>query len=152
MKCLHLQGTILLILFGYTVNSQVNVPLNQHPTIKPTLFNQLPEKLICPVAVLQNIFDSNSNTRLDVKLANHFNVEGIVLERTTVTPQQLSINIRCTNFKNALLNISRVTHQDGSVTFTGRMISPAYGDVLLLCEEKGEYSFVKQKQLLSMVE
>lgn len=152
MKRLPLQGTLLLILLGFTATCQVNIPLNQHPVEKAALFNQLPEKLICPATILENIFLQKPNSRLNAKLSNQFSIEGIVLEKTFVTAQQLSINIRCTNFQNALFNISRITQQDGSSRFTGRIISPDHGDLLLLREEKGEYSFIKQKQLLSMVE
>jgi hypothetical protein len=152
MKRLHLQATIVFTLLGYMATCQVNIPLNQHPTEKPALFNHLPEKFICPIAVLQNIFSTNSNTRLSAKLGNQLTIEGFVLEKMSVTPQQLSINIRCTNLQNALFNISRITQQDGTFKFIGRIVSPAHGDVLLLCEEKGQYSFIKQKQLLSMVE
>jgi hypothetical protein len=152
MKRLPLQGTLLLILLGFTATCQVNIPLNQHPIEKTPLFNQLPEKLVCPAAVLENIFSQKPDSRLNAKLSSQFSIEGIVVEKTLVTAQQLSINIRCTNFQNALFNISRITQQDGSFRYIGRIVSPAHGDVLLLQEEKGEYSFIKQKQLLSMVE
>jgi hypothetical protein len=152
MKRLPLQGTILLILLGYSATSQINIPLNQHPVEKPALFNQLPEKFACPVSVLQNIFAADSNTRLNTKLSDQFSIEGIVLEKIPVSLQQVNINIRCTNFQDALFNISRITQPDGSYKFTGRIVSPAHGDLIVLTEEKGQYSFTKQKQLLSMVE
>jgi hypothetical protein len=152
MKILHLQGTIVLMLLVYTATCQVAIPLNQHPTEKPALFNQLPEKFICPAAALQNIFSASINNRFSTDLSSQLHIDGIVLDKVAVTPQQLSINIRCTNFQNALLNISRITQQDGSFKYAGRIVSPSHGDVLLLWEENGQYSFIKQKQLLSMVE
>lgn len=79
-------------------------------------------------------------------------VEGLVLAKVAITPQQLSINIRCTNYQDALLNISRITETDGSFTYIGRIVSPRHGDVLLLWQENGQYAFIKKKQLLTMVE
>ena len=79
-------------------------------------------------------------------------VEGLVLAKVAITPQQLSINIRCTNYQNALLNISRITESDGSFTYIGRIVSPRHGDVLLLWQENGQYAFIKKQQLLTMVE
>ena len=79
-------------------------------------------------------------------------LEGTVLAKVAVTPEQLSINIRCTNFQDALLNISRITEADGSFSYIGRIVSPRHGDVLLLWKQNGQYSFIRQKQLLTMVE
>jgi hypothetical protein len=152
MKYLHLQATILCMLLVFTAACQVIVPVNQHPVEKPSLFNQLPDKFICPLSTLQNIFASGLNNRLSTDLGNQLHIEGIVLAKVAVTAQQLSINIRCTNFQNALLNISRLSQPDGSFKYAGRIVSPNHGDVLLLWEENGQYSFIKQKQLLTMVE
>lgn len=140
----------MLVMFSAT--SQPIVPLNQHPTEKPFLFNNFPEKFICLTAALQNIFTETINNSISADLNNQLHIDGVVLEKVSVTSQQLSINIRCTNFQNALFNISRITQKDGSYKYAGRIVSPAHGDVLLLWEEKGQYSFIKQKQLLSMVE
>lgn len=159
MKCLHLQGTIVCMLLVYTASSQVTaVPLNQHPIEKASLFGQLPEKFKCSSAHLQQFFTTGINNRFSKELNNtltlndQLQIEGVVLEKVAVTAQQLSINIRCSNFQNALLTISRITQPDGTFKYTGRMVSPNHGDILFLKEENGEYSFIKQKQLLTMVE
>jgi hypothetical protein len=159
MKHLHLQGIIISLLlvqsaFCQSSSEEINVPLNQHPVEKPALFGQLPQKFDCPLNTLNNIFTArtmNDNSfRADI--SNVFHIEGIVIARTAISPQQLSINIRCTNFNNALLNISRIIKPDGSIKYTGRVVSPLHGDILLLQENNGQYSFIKQKQLLTMVE
>ncbi len=151
MKFLYLWGSITCMLLSARANSQT-APLNQHPVEKPMLFSQLPEKITCTSASLQNIFAAALNNPLSVSLGNQLKIEGVVIAKTAVTSGQLSINIRCTNFQNALLNISRITQSDGSYSYTGRIVSLQHGDVLLLREENGQYSFVQQKQLLAMVE
>lgn len=152
MKRMYLLGCIALLVCIAPVSAQVAVPVNQHPVEKPSLFSQLPDKLTCTETVLQNVFKSLSGNQLSFQLNDQLSVTGIVLEKVAVTKQQLSINIRCTNYQDALLNISRIIQPDGTVRFTGRLVHPAYGDLLLLTEEKGQYYFVKQRQLLSMVE
>ncbi len=152
MKCLPLQATLIFMLIGLTTNCQKSIPLNQHPVEKTLLFRKVPEKIDCPLTFLQNIFSVKTNDRLNAKLSENFSIEGIMLERSNVTAQQVSINIRCTNFQNALFNIARIKQDDGSFIYTGRIVSPAHGDMLLLQEEKGQYNFIKQKQLVTMVE
>ena len=159
MKNRRFQGTIICILLSYAASAQVaTAPLNQHPIEKAGLFNNLPEQLTCSSSTLQQFFSANTNNRFSkdqnnqLMLNSQLPIEGVVLEKVVVSPQQLSINIRCSNLQNALLNISRITQPDGSYKYTGRIVSPNHGDILFLKEEKGQYSFVKQKQLLTMVE
>jgi hypothetical protein len=152
MKFLCLWATIACILSAINANCQVTPPLNQHPTEKPSLFNQLPEKISCSAVSLQNIFVANVNSSISVVISPAMKLEGTVLAKVAVTADQLSINIRCTNYQDALLNISRITEADGSFTYIGRIVSPRHGDVLLLWQENGLYSFIRQKQLLTMVE
>ncbi len=152
MKFLCLWGTIACMLMAFTADCQSAPPLNQHPAEKLPLFNQLPEKILCPVASLQNIFSAAVNANINVLLGPQLKIEGTVLAKVTVTPDQLSINVRCSNFQNALLNISRITKADGSFSYIGRIVSMRHGDILLLWEENGQYSFIRQKQLLAMVE
>lgn len=159
MKFLRLQGTIVCILLAYTASCQVTaVPLNQHPIEKASLFGQLPDKFNCSTTNLQQFFSRGVNNKFSKELNNsltlndQLQIEGVVLEKVAVTAQQLSINIRCSNFQNALLTVSRITQPDGTFKYTGRIVSPNHGDILFLKEENGGYSFIKQKQLLTMVE
>lgn len=151
MKFLYLCGSIACMLMSVNANCQT-APLNQHPVEKPFLFSQLPEKIVCPAATLQNIFSATPNSIITISLSSQFKIEGTVIARVAVTPEQLSINIRCNNYQDALLNISRLTQADGSFSYIGRIVSLRHGDVLLLWEDNGQYTFIRQKQLLAMVE
>jgi hypothetical protein len=152
MKYLCLMGFAACMLFALNSNCQQTPPLNQHPVEKPSLFNQLPARITCPPAALQNIFSTSVGSNIIVAISSDMKLEGTVLAKVAVTPEQLSINIRCTNFQDALLNISRITEADGSFSYIGRIVSPRHGDVLLLWKQNGQYSFIRQKQLLTMVE
>jgi hypothetical protein len=152
MKFLCLWGTIACMLTAINADCQLTPPLNQRPAEKAPLFSQLPEKISCSAVSLKNIFQASVNSTISVTISPSMKIEGLVLAKVAVTPEQLSINIRCTNFQDALLNISRITETDGTFSYIGRMVSPRYGDVLLLWQENGLYSFIRQQQLLTMVE
>jgi len=151
MKFLYLWGSISCMLLCAAAHCQT-APLNQHPVEKPLLFAQLPEKISCTAASLENIFSAALNSNISLPFGTQLKIEGTVIARLAVTPEQLSINIRCNNFQQALLNISRLTQPDGSFLYAGRIVSLKHGDVLLLWEENGQYAFIRQKQLLAMVE
>lgn len=143
---------VFACVFACLQASSQQVPLEQHPVEKPLLFNQLPEKIYCSENGLQQLFTAALNSNLTASLSSQFKIEGTVIARANVSSNQLSVNIRCNNFKNALLNISRLAQPDGSFNYVGRLLSPQHGDILLLWQENGQYVFVHQKQLLTMVE
>jgi len=140
------------MLAAVTTQCQIPPSVNQRQAEKPTLFSQLPARISCSSSSLQNIFTAALNSSVSIAVNPAMKVEGLVIAKAVVSPEQLSINIRCSNFQDALLNISRIKEQDGSFSYIGRMVSPLHGDVLLLWQEHGEYAFIRQKQLLSMVE
>ena len=152
MKTVFLWSLLMTVLMTLPGKAQIHPPLNQHPSDKPFLFSQLPEKFSIPVTALKAIFAVPSNAGVNLSLSEKLKIEGIVTARRAISPEQLSINIKCTNYQNALLNLSRITEADGTVSYIGRMVSLQHGDVLLLWAEKGQYNFVRQKQLLAMVE
>jgi hypothetical protein len=151
MRLLHLWGSIAGILCCICANCQTP-PINQHPLEKPLLFQQFQEKINCPLAVLQQIFSATPDSNINLSLGTQAKIEGTVIAKVAVTPEQISINIRCNNFQRALLNVSRITKADGSFSYIGRIVSLQHGDVLLLWEENGQYYFIRDKQLLTMVE
>ena len=152
MKSICVWVTIACMLAAVTTQCQITPPVNQRQAEKPTLFSQLPAKISCSTGSLQNIFTAAVNSPVSIEINPAMKVEGLVIAKAAVSPEQLSINIRCSNFQDALLNISRIKEQDGSFSYIGRMVSPGHGDVLLLWQDHGQYAFIRQKQLLSMVE
>ena len=127
-------------------------PFSRHLPEKATHFKQLPAKISCSATSLQNFFSATINQNITVEMSASLKVEGVVIAKAVISPEQLSVNVRCSNFQDALLNISRIKEADGSFSYIGRMVSPLHGDVLLLWQENGQYTFIRQKQLLSMVE
>jgi hypothetical protein len=142
----------LLICITFIARSQQLPYIDQHPEEKPALFASLPDKFSVSPSLLKQLFTSSDNNHLSINISKQFIVEGIVLEKVKISAQQESINIRCTNYANALLNISIIRLPNNKIRYTGRIISPKHGDVLTLVEEKEQYYFTRQKQLLTMVQ
>ena len=152
MKSICVWVSIACMFIMLDAPAQNMPPLNQRPPEKATLFSQLPAKISCSASSLQHIFSATVNHNITVEMSPSLKVEGVVIAKAVISPEQLSVNVRCSNFQDALLNISRIKEADGSFSYIGRMVSPLHGDVLLLWQENGQYTFIRQKQLLSMVE
>lgn len=149
----HQSGLLLAFLFIASVATAQNLPpINQHPVPKPALFAAVPNQFAVSTSLLQQLFLKEKNAAVSARLHSSLAIEGYVLEKVMVTGQQLSINIRCTNLSNALFNISQLTQADGSIVYTGRLLNPASGDILLLQPLNGGYAFIKQQQLHTMVD
>jgi hypothetical protein len=56
----------------------------------------------------------------------------------------LSIVIRSTNFPGAALSFSKITKEDGTISYAGRIISFQHGDAYEINQENGQYYFVKK--------
>jgi hypothetical protein len=79
-------------------------------------------------------------------------LSGEVIEKVETTAGTKNINIRLSNFGNALLNISFLNQQDNTYKITGRIIDPKNADALVIAEENGKYYITKLKMEFFMVE
>lgn len=118
---------------------------------KPKLFNNLPEKFTVGKLFLQQLFAGEINS-ISIPVSNGALLQGEVVERVQKNPNVMSINIKLTNYDNALFNVSRIILSDLSVSYTGRVINIKNGDVLLLNRENEQFYLTKEKQSLVTVE
>jgi hypothetical protein len=152
MKNLFFIGCALFFLPGSPAAAQQKIPLNQQSLEKPSLFSDLPEKSSRVKGSLENLFSLEPQSGVKTQLNQHLRIEGVVLEKVVVSPQQCNINIRCSNLQNALLNVSRIQLPDGSFKYSGRIVSPVHGDIIMLGSEADPLAVIKQKQTLTLVE
>ena len=143
MKNLYAVRLAALFLFvTTTVYSQK--PVSVQPD-KPLVFSQFPDKSECNITSLKNVFSSRSNDNISIELGK-FVFTGQIIEKVQQSPQVLSMNIRSSNLSGAIFSISIITLPDNTQHFTGRIINPQAGDVLVLTEENNRY-FLQKKSL-----
>ncbi len=152
MKNLYSVGLLAALLFtAFTLHAQVEPPLNQQVPDNPSLFSSLPDKFECSVAQLEKFFSLSPPQRVSLKLNPIFNVDGVISEKFERSNHLTSINIRLTNYSDALFNISRIVDSEG-VRYTGRIASVGHGDLLILKKENERYYFTKREMRFSVVE
>lgn len=121
------------------------LPVREPDLTRPSLFQQLPSRIACSVTTLESLVQSGQDQRVARNLGAGMDFRGVV---TSTSPSgdstMRTVAIRSTNFNGALLHIARITAADGSVRYTGRIISLQHQDAYELVQEKNEFFFIKK--------
>ena len=149
MKRLHsLLIAVALLLHGYSY-AQEPPHIGQHKERKPTLFASLPDSFEVDRSQL---FTADVNSTVKIKLADAFLIEGTIVDKIQNNAGSISTNMRVSNYKNALFNISLRLMADNSTSMRGRILHPRYRDLLILYKVKDRYFIKKGSQELYMPE
>lgn len=151
MNYLKLYGFSLSFFFCCAISfAQDRVVLKEPDHSKPTLFKSFPDKIPVEINELTNLFSNTAakgkeaNTSfLDKKLPG-FN--GKIISATSKYNNTLrSVVVKSTQFNGATLTFSSSTTTDGTVRYSGRIVSFQHDDVFVLQKQNDQYFLVKKK-------
>ena len=146
MRNLLLSGLCLLSIFiCATASAQTQVPVNEPDQNKPKLFTNLPDKIPVDIITLQSLLNAETGKDVSLKSGQNamINFNGKVVSKTDDNTIH-SVVIRSDNFNGATLTLSSSAQPDGTVKFTGRIISFRHGDVYELQNVNNQYIFIKK--------
>lgn len=142
------KGFICLSVFfiGVKLNAQnPPVPVREPDVNRPSLFQNLPEKISCRVNDLASLLQAEVGQTISYSFTGNISFQGTVSSVATKFENTLySVVIRSTNFPGAALSFSKLIKQDGSISYVGRIISFQHGDAYEITNENGQYYFVKK--------
>jgi hypothetical protein len=142
-------AAIMLLIGAVSANAQETAPLTEPNYKKPQLFTSLPENIKVNVDNLKALLKSSTGDAVasDLGDGSAFDFNGQVVSTATKHNNTIkSVVIRSSNYNGASLTISQLTNEDGSISYTGRIISFSHGDVFELQKQPdGNYAFVKKK-------
>ena len=151
MKYLKLYSFSLSFLFCCATSfAQDRVVLKEPDQNKPTLFANFPDKIPVEINELKNLF---SNTAAKGMEANDSFIEkklpgfkGKIISATSKYNNTVhSVVVRSTRFNGATLTLSSFTTTDGTVRYTGRIVSFQHSDLFILEKQNEQYFFIKKK-------
>jgi hypothetical protein len=147
MRNLQLTGICLVLsILCQTTFAQTSIPVNEPDLKKPRLFAGLPDKIPVHILDLQSLV--NAGTGKDVSLSLEQNASGVFAGKVISTANKYnnirSVVIRSSNFNGATLTLSSSILTNGTVKFTGRIISLQHGDVYELQNQNDQYILVKK--------
>lgn len=136
----------LFSLSAFAQNSEVP-PVNEPDYNKPKLFAAYPEKIAVDLTTINNLFLTSLGAAVDLNIAtgSSFRFAGEVVSTVSKYEDRIrSVVVRSSNFNGAVLSVSRITNTDGSITYTGRLLSRQHGDVYELQYLNDRFSLVKR--------
>ena len=135
----------LMSLSSFAQSNNGQPPLNEPDYNRPRLFNNLPEKVPFNVNNVSSLFNVSIGAAVDLGLSETvpFIMNGDVIA-TTSTDKVQKLVIRSSNYAGANMTIIRITNDDGSVTYRGRIRSFKHGDFYELQKSTEGYVLVKK--------
>lgn len=111
---------------------------------KQSLFVNIAERTTADFNLMQNLFNLKTGQGTTIKLSDNLQLMGHVVMTEQQSSMQ-SVTLRCTNFPNTLFTLSKVTLEDGSVTYTGAILNHQSKDVIALeKDDNGIYAWTKK--------
>ena len=140
------KGIICLFIFFISLQSNAQTPPVREPDMnRPSLFQNLPDRISCRINDLSAFLESEVGQSVSFSFANNLNFQGVVSSTASKFDNSLqSVVIRSTNFSGAALSFSKITKEDGTTSYVGRIISFQHGDAYEISLENGQYYFVKK--------
>ena len=138
-----------IILCSLSVSAQNDVPINQPDLNKPKLFSDLPDRITFNPSQLVNLFNLQLGETATIPLTDSFSLIGTVVS-TANNSNAVSVVIRSTKRPGARLTFTRVTNDDNTIKYIGRIMSLQHGDTYEIMAENNHYYFQK-KSLYDLV-
>lgn len=139
---------IVFALSAYVSHSQEQkVPVNEPDYNKPRLFTNLPDKIPVSISNIDNIITAPLGRSSSFRLSDDNSIQfaGEVVSTASKYNNSIqSVVIRSDMFNGARLTISKITNADGSIRYTGRIISFQHGDLYELENHEGHLVLVKK--------
>ena len=146
MKYLCLPGLCLLLFFTCaTTYAQNTIPVNEPDQNKPKLFTNLPDKIPVDIITLQSLLNAETGKDVSLKLGqnamSHFSGKVVSKADDNIIH---SVVIRSDNFNGATFTLSSSAQPNGTVKFTGRIISFRHADLYELKNQNDQYILIKK--------
>lgn len=140
------KGLIFLSIFLVRIKlSAQEFPVREPDLNRPSLFQNLPERINCRVNDLSALLQSEIGSTISFSFSGSQNFQGVVTSVASRFENTLqSVVIRSTNFPGAALSFSKLIKEDGTISYIGRIISFQHGDAYEIILENGQYFFVKK--------
>ncbi|MEO5562105.1 MAG: hypothetical protein ABIR18_01695 [Chitinophagaceae bacterium] len=131
------------------VSAQIKAPITEPNNNKPKLFANQPASIAVDIHELEALFAETTEANKDIAVQSadkkSFSFSGKVVSSTSKYNDKIrTLIIRSSNFSGATLTLSSSIQPDGTVEYTGRIISFQHGDLYELENKKDQYAFIKK--------
>ncbi len=141
----------LLFVLCKPANAQNAPPLNQPDYNKPKLFADLPDKLSLHLSDMEALLSLSVGASVNTVIANGLPLIGTVVSKSGDAITSLSsVVIKSTTRQGAIVTFTRIRKEDGTVLYSGRIISQKAGDTFEIVKEANAY-VLRKKGLYDLI-
>lgn len=120
----HLCKTMLAILLCITAV----ISHAQTSSGKPAIFANFPSSINISEAVLKNSFEYGKDQHATILLGSGLSFSGTVISNVQKYGNLRILIIKSNVWANTLMQVSQINNEDGSISFSGRIINPEAAD------------------------
>lgn len=136
----HYATYALYILFSFISMTG----FSQNNSQKPTQFNSYPAIVNCNQQELTKIFNTAQGQTINLSFSDNFNFSGTVTSNIVKYANLQTAIVVSPDFSNTIFSVSKITNNDGSISYIGRIVNKNYFDGFELKKNTtGEYQLVK---------
>ncbi|HEX2629309.1 MAG TPA: hypothetical protein VHM26_09860 [Chitinophagaceae bacterium] len=143
---------LLMVFIHRSVSAQQDF-LKEPDRNRPSLFSNVPETVSIPVALLDHVSSLTTGSAVDISLGGTFHYKGTVASSTVQNEGKLLTVIVTSStgpsgptLPGSFLTLSRVVHDDKTISYIARILSFQHADCMVLKENADHsYSFIKKK-------
>jgi hypothetical protein len=116
----------------------------QQQAPKPKLFDNLPSSITISESVLQSFFTLSPNQEATLNLGSSFSFPCRVLSKQSKYNNLQTVIVRSPAFDNAIFQVSKITNEDNSISFVGRILNEkAFDGFAIKKADDGTYTLEK---------
>jgi hypothetical protein len=151
MKTILTGACLALCVLCSTIAQAQTLPFSEPDYNKPALFADVAEKMSVSVAEMESLLNQAVGSTISTQLTTSFYIAGSVVSVASPGDHTVrSVVIRLTNRPGAGLTITRITKEDGTHQYIGRIISLKNRDAFQLVNEGGNY-YLQKKHLYDLI-
>ena len=138
-------GVLLCVCFMHASAQTEKALLHEPDRNRTSLFSDLPEQMTLQLSGLTDLFDLPVGTVISIPVTESFRLSGSVVSKSEAAERQVqSVVVRSTNRKGATLTFTRKRNTDGTLSYTGRILSFQHGDAYEIVSQNGSYVLQKR--------
>lgn len=117
---------------------------SQSNSQKPKQFDSFPVKVNCSEQELARVFNTAQGQNINLSFSDNFNFSGTVTSNIVKYNNLQTAVIVSPDYANTIFNVSKITNQDGSISYIGRIINKNFFDGFELKQSStGNYQLTK---------
>ena len=111
---------------------------------KPELFRDLPNRMDVSQQSLAPLLQNNVGEKVSIPLASGFTFDGVVVSKSNAAERRYkTVVIKSTNRPGASFTITGLQKADGTMQYSGRMLSLKHSDAYEMKEDGGRLALEK---------